>query len=464
MEKEKAEDARYQEKVMEQMKKFEQLEKSDDEKKESEADQRRRRRQEFLQKRKTQINDENAALDDKLTPIKRSMEEKDRADGLGEGGLVKANPLSENVFDMFSDTVQKPTAVGNIGVSAGTAVDRWDDHEGYYRFQYGDIMHDRYRVVANAGKGVFSTVLRIHDTHDDDQNLVVKIIRNNETMFKLGVKELAFLDELAKKDPENRRHVIRIITSFQHHNHLCLVFEAMHMNLREVLKKVGGIGLSVSAVKVYSKQLFTALRHLKKCGILHGDIKPDNILVNENNNVVKLCDFGSAGRLNHCEITPYLVSRFYRAPEIMLGLKYNELSDMWSFGCVLFELYTGKILFDGKENNAMLEKMMKFKGCFPKKMLKAGEFTQKHFDSELGFKMKQIDPLTKATLTTIVKNYQPTRNIHDEMKRFAIPTASEHETHKVSQLSKMLDKIFSLDPSRRLTVEQALHDNFIREE
>lgn len=62
--------------------------------------------------------------------------------------------------------------------------------------------------------------------------------------------------------------------------HLCLVFESLHMNLREVLKKFGrDIGLKLSAVRVYSKQLFMALKHLKKCGILHCDIKPDNVLV-----------------------------------------------------------------------------------------------------------------------------------------------------------------------------------------
>ena len=89
------------------------------------------------------------------------------------------------------------------------------------------------------------------------------------------------------------------------------------MNLREVLKKYGkNVGLHVTAVCSYSKQLFRALRLLRKCQILHADIKPDNILVNESKSVLKLCDFGSASEASENDITEYLVSRFYRAPEI----------------------------------------------------------------------------------------------------------------------------------------------------
>lgn len=144
-----------------------------------------------------------------------------------------------------------------------------------------------------------------------------------------------------------------------------MVFEPLAMNLREVLKKYGkNVGLHIKAVRSYAQQLFFALKLLKKTGILHADIKPDNILVNENNLILKLCDFGSASTINDNEITPYLISRFYRAPEIILGIPYDYGIDMWSAGCTIYELYTGKILFSGKSNNQMLKYFMDLKGLY----------------------------------------------------------------------------------------------------
>lgn len=70
------------------------------------------------------------------------------------------------------------------------------------------------------------------------------------------------------------------------------------------------------AVRSYSQQLLLALKLMKRCSLIHADIKPDNILVSENKLVLKLCDFGSAMHAGENESTPYLVSRFYRAPEI----------------------------------------------------------------------------------------------------------------------------------------------------
>lgn len=94
------------------------------------------------------------------------------------------------------------------------------------------------------------------------------------------MEELVILKKLAGADPEDKRHCVRFISSFKYRNHLCLVFESLHMNLREVLKKFGrNIGLKLTAVRAYAKQLFIALKHLRNCGVLHCDIKPDNMLV-----------------------------------------------------------------------------------------------------------------------------------------------------------------------------------------
>ncbi|RWW23808.1 hypothetical protein GW17_00011928, partial [Ensete ventricosum] len=104
--------------------------------------------------------------------------------------------------------------------------------------------------------------------------------------YKAGQDELVILKKLAGADPEDKRHCVRFLSSFKYRNHLCLVFESLHMNLREVLKKFGrNIGLKLTAVRAYAKQLFIALKHLRNCGVLHCDIKPDNMLVHYGSNL-----------------------------------------------------------------------------------------------------------------------------------------------------------------------------------
>lgn len=79
------------------------------------------------------------------------------------------------------------------------------------------------------------------------------------------------------------------------------------------------------------------------------------------------------------------------------GMCADHPLDVWSIGCVIFELFTGRILFPGRTNNEMLKLMMDAKGPFPKKMLKKGEFTIQHFedDPNMSFCQMEIDPLTK---------------------------------------------------------------------
>lgn len=197
-----------------------------------------------------------------------------------------------------------------------------------------------------------------------------------------------------------------------------LICSCFSMNLRDVLKKYGkDVGLSIKAVRVYAQQLFLSLSLLKRCNILHADIKPDNVLVSESKNILKLCDLGSASDASDNEITPYLVSRFYRAPEIskypfetsmivvqlihcyakknlVMGLPYDYAIDVWSAACTLYELFTGKILFPGRSNNQMLKHIMEVMGKFPNRMIRKGQFSQQHFDEDNSFISVEIDRLS----------------------------------------------------------------------
>jgi len=281
-------------------------------------------------------------------------------------------------------------------------------------------------------------------------------------MYRAGQKEFTILKALAAADPDNKRHCIRMLSNFEYKNHLCLVLEPMHMNLREVIKKYGKeVGITISAVRVYAKQLFIALRHIKTCRIMHADIKPDNIVVNERKTVLKIVDFGSASSIEENEITPYLVSRFYRAPEIILGLPYDYAIDMWAIGCCLWELFTGKILFPGRTNNEMLKLFMELKGGFPKKVLKKSAFASQHFDDNGLFKQAERDKTSGQNYVRIINLSKPSRDLKNELLQAAGPI-TEDEKKLVLLLKDLLEQCLALNPVQRIKPEDALKHPFLK--
>jgi len=202
----------------------------------------------------------------------------------------------------------------------------------------GEIMGERYQVMATVGRGVFSTVVSASDLRNNTE-VAIKVIRSNETMTTLGKTELDICRKISENDVAGKKHCVRLLDHFEYRGHLCLVFERFAQNLRQVLKQHGKhVGLSISAVRAYGLQLLVALRHLEKLGIMHADIKPDNILVSHDHQQVVIADFGSASTMEENAITPYLVSRFYRAPEIIVGHAYDHSIDLWSIGCTLYEV------------------------------------------------------------------------------------------------------------------------------
>jgi len=175
---------------------------------------------------------------------------------------------------------------------------------------------------------------------------------------------------------------------------------------------------------------------------------------------VKLADFGSASSTAESTITPYLVSRFYRAPEIVMGLQYDFPLDMWSLGCCLYEICTGKILFPGKRNNEMLFLHMEASGPFPKKLIKKGAFGRDHFDEFGNFKRVLTDKLSKKDYIKLINITKPTRDLKEELLSVSADLDSE-EKKMVLQLHDLLSRMLILDPVMRITVESALHHPFI---
>lgn len=142
--------------------------------------------------------------------------------------------------------------------------------------------------------------------------------------------------------------------------------------------------------------------------------------------MLKICDLGTAidrtdAATAHNEITPYLVSRFYRAPEIILGMPNDYAIDMWSIGCTLYELYTGKILFTGDSNNQMLRAIIEIRGKMSAKLYRRGQLWQMHFDDMGNFVSQERDKVLGKVSHNLLSVYRLSahtpRHLHyDSMK------------------------------------------------
>lgn len=414
-----------------------------------------------LDRREDEQKRVRATVDDSLNEVEMIEEEEEEEDDLDDMFAVIS---TEKKKVKKIKKVVKPSAPALIT----TTLDSAADSEGYYQIILGEQLDGgRYQVFSSLGKGMFANVVRARvlqgDVNEVGKEVAIKIVRCQESMYKAGQKEVQILQKLKAADPDDKKHVVRLERTFEHRGHLCIVFESLSMNLRDVVKRFGkDVGLNIKAVRAYAHQLFLAMSLLRKCNIMHADIKPDNILVNEQKNLLKLCDLGSASDASENEITPYLVSRFYRAPEIILGVPYDPALDIWSIGCTLYELYTGKILFPGRSNNHMLLLMMELKGRFNSKMIKKAKFGEMFFDDLGGFQSVELDRATGTDVIRKVHITKPSRDIRGRLMPSSASKMKDDEAKTLTSFIDLLDKCLALDPAKRITPKEALVHPFIR--
>jgi len=382
----------------------------------------------------------------------------------------------EHNGDMFGEDGDDQAALNRTSADAAKAISQtgasgsdWNDAEGYYKATVGEVMADRYHVVEDTcGKGVFSNVIKAKDTKENIM-VAIKIMRCNDMMRKAAEKEVEVLERLAAADRGNKRNVIRLLRHFDYRDHLCLVFECMWDNLRVALKRyTKDKGMSLKAVRAYTRQLLVALQHIHRCQLIHADIKPDNILITAGHNLVKICDLGSAVEFSEVEATPYLVSRFYRSPEITLGAKYGPPADVWALGTTLCELFTGKILFPGRSNNDMLRLFMELKGKIPRKLITSGMVWKQHFDENLDFKHLSYDKVTRKKVTRIITDNSAKRSILDLVMARVGPEKQKSEDRedqlyvkKAKQFADLISQMTVFDPEKRATPEDLLQHPFV---
>merc|ERR1711865_258426 len=168
------------------------------------------------------VSDEQKKEVTKYIQAQKAKEEKEQDEGgmFGETADEALNAASRGTSNAISQT--------------GASGDDWDDQEGYYLAQIGEVMDDQFLVVENAcGKGVFSTVIKAKDQKQNGHMVAIKVMRANDMMKKAAEKEIEILQTLNSADKQNKRHIIRLHGTFYYRKHLCLVFECMWDDLRK---------------------------------------------------------------------------------------------------------------------------------------------------------------------------------------------------------------------------------------
>ncbi|CAG9333022.1 unnamed protein product [Blepharisma stoltei] len=316
-----------------------------------------------------------------------------------------------------------------------------NDHSDYLLIK-GDHIAYRYEVISMLGKGSFGQVCLCFD-HKRQEQVAIKLIKNKKRFHHQAAIEIKVLRALLENDPNDKSNIVRMKNFFLFRSHVCLVFELLSINLYDLLKNNKFEGLSINLIRNFASQILSALICTKKLNIVHCDLKPENILLKtDSKSVIKVCDFGSSCFGDEIVYT-YIQSRYYRSPEIILGIPYTPAIDMWSFGCMIYELYTGRPLFTGESEHEQLILIMELCGIPSDSMLNQSAKISKFFDEE---RNPKIVPDRHGNIR------QPkTRSLID-----ILPQTS-------SCFIDFLTRCLEIDPDIRITPAEALQHPWILE-
>ncbi|CAF1518946.1 unnamed protein product, partial [Adineta ricciae] len=267
------------------------------------------------------------------------------------------------------------------GIGGGPNNANYDDENGSYIAVQHDHIAYRYEVLKILGKGSFGLVVKCHD-HKTGQQVALKIIRNEKRFHRQAQEEIRILEHLRKQDRDNTFNIIHLFEWFQFRNHICITFELLSMNLYELIKKNRFQGFSLQLVRKFAHSILQCLDALYRNKIIHCDLKPENILLKQQGRSgIKVIDFGSSC-FEHQRVYTYIQSRFYRAPEVILGAKYGLPIDMWSLGCILSELLTGMPLFPGEDEADQLSCIIEVIGMPSQKVIDASKRARNFISSK----------------------------------------------------------------------------------
>lgn len=322
------------------------------------------------------------------------------------------------------------------------------------------VLNDRYELKNQIGNGAFGVVMHAIDL-ETGESVAIKIIKARPAYTSQSQREIKLLQSLRTLDTENTSHVVELRSHFMHHGHQCLVFEMLSANLYTLLERVNFHGFSLPLVRKFAEQLLVSLQFLARedVRVIHTDIKPENVCIrNPKRSAIKLVDFGSSCSEGQ-RLFSYIQSRYYRSPEVLLGLDYTVAIDMWSLACVLVEMHTGKPLFSGESQEDQFDKIIAVRGLPPDSMIDAAPsrtrdqfFVPVPAGNGRRWIARRVLPMRSLTDILGMHSGGPDGRWQDE---------PGHTEHHYECFLNLIDRMLTYDPNHRITPTEALQHKFI---
>jgi dual specificity tyrosine-phosphorylation-regulated kinase 2/3/4 len=299
------------------------------------------------------------------------------------------------------------------------------------------------------------------------------VIKNTKDFFDQSLDEIKILELLRQTGKCHQNNIVEMKCFFYHREHLIIVTELLRQNLFEfgkfIIDNKEEAYFTIQRLCYVTRQILVALNFVHSLGLVHSDVKPENILLASYSRAkVKVIDFGSSCYLTDRQ-SSYIQSRSYRAPEVVLGLPYDGRIDVWSIGCVVAEMYTGEVTFQNDSIVSMLSRIEAICGPFPRHMIAQGRQSNRYF-TKSGLLYELVDPDDNRTnpvqdedMSGLFDVFQPKRT--NMASRLGLdPTRLQRpaiEAHNEALFVDFCMSLLTIDPDLRPTAAEALKHPWI---
>lgn len=347
--------------------------------------------------------------------------------------------------------------------------------EGDYQLVQHEVlcsMKNTYEVLDFLGRGTFGQVVKCWK-RGTNEIVAIKILKNHPSYARQGQIEVSILARLSTENADEYNFV-RAYECFQHCNHTCLVFEMLEQNLYDFLKQNKFSPLPLKVIRPILQQVATALKKLKSLGLIHADLKPENIMLVDPVRQpyrVKVIDFGSASHVSKTVCSTYLQSRYYRAPEIILGLPFCEAIDMWSLGCVIAELFLGWPLYPGALEYDQIRYISQTQGLPGEQLLNVGTKSTRFFcrETDISHSGWRLKTLEEHEAETGMKSKEARKYIFNSLDDIVhVNTVMDLEGSDLlaekadrREFVSLLKKMLLIDADLRITPAETLNHPFV---